>query len=35
MAWADGQTEGLILHTYDRRLGAAAEREGFRVIPSP
>jgi len=35
VAWADGHPEGLVLHTYDRRLGTAAEREGFRVIPSP
>ncbi len=35
LAWADGAPEGLIVHTFDRRLAAAAEREGFRVIPSP
>jgi len=35
MAWADGQPEGLVLHTFDRRLALAAEREGFRVVPTP
>ena len=35
LAWADGHPEGLVLHTFDRRLGEAAEREGFRVIPAP
>jgi len=35
LAWADGAPSGLILHTFDRRLALAAEREGFRVIPTP
>jgi hypothetical protein len=34
LAWADGHPEDLVLHTFDRRLGEAAEREGFRVIPT-
>lgn len=33
LAWADGPPAGLILHTFDRRLGLAAEREGFRAVP--
>lgn len=33
LAWADGQPGGLVLHTFDERLAAAASREGFRVIP--
>lgn len=33
LAWAAGRPEGCVLHTLDRRLGQAAEREGFRVIP--
>ncbi len=35
LAWADGHTEGLVLHTFDRRLALAGEREGFRVVPAP
>jgi predicted nucleic acid-binding protein len=35
IAWADGQPGGLVLHAFDRRLGLAAEREGFRVAPAP
>jgi predicted nucleic acid-binding protein len=35
LAWADGAPNGLVLHTFDRRLALAAEREGFRVIPTP
>ncbi|MGH7894262.1 MAG: PIN domain-containing protein [Candidatus Binatia bacterium] len=35
LAWADGSPTGLVLHTFDRRLGLAAEREGFRVVPEP
>jgi hypothetical protein len=35
LAWSDGRPEGAILHTFDRRLAAAASREGFRVIPEP
>jgi predicted nucleic acid-binding protein len=33
VAWADGTPHGLILHTFDRRLGLAAAREGFRILP--
>ena len=33
LAWADGAPNGLVLHTFDRRLAVAAQREGFRVIP--
>jgi hypothetical protein len=33
LAWADGPPAGLTLHTFDRRLGLAAAREGFRVVP--
>ena len=32
LTWADGHPQGLTLHTYDRRLALAAERERFRVI---
>jgi uncharacterized protein len=35
LAWADGAPAGHVLHTFDRRLALAAEREGFRVVPSP
>jgi predicted nucleic acid-binding protein len=35
LAWADGQPGGLVLHTLDRRLALAAEREGFLVLPPP
>jgi len=35
LAWADGHPEGLVLHTFDRRLAETAEREGFHVIPAP
>ncbi len=31
LAWADGDTEGSILHTFDRRLAVAAGREGFQT----
>lgn len=34
LVWADGVPNGLVLHTYDRRLAAAAEREGFAVRPT-
>jgi predicted nucleic acid-binding protein len=34
LVWADGAPAGLILHTFDRRLAAAAEREGFEVRPT-
>ena len=33
LAWADGRPTGAVFHTFDARLGQAAEREGFRVIP--
>lgn len=35
LAWAGGTPRGLALHTFDRRLALAAEREGFRVVPEP
>jgi hypothetical protein len=35
LAWADGAPGGRVLHTFDRRLAAAAQREGFRVVPAP
>jgi hypothetical protein len=31
LAWSDGPPSGLVLHTLDRRLAIAAQREGFRV----
>ena len=31
LAWADGDTEGSILHTFDRQLAVAAGREGFQA----
>lgn len=33
--WAGGHPAGRIVHTLDDRLGEAARREGFRVIPTP
>jgi len=33
--WAAGRPTGRVLHTFDARLGHAARREGFRVIPEP
>jgi hypothetical protein len=33
VAWADGSAAALVVHTFDRRLALAAEREGFRVNP--
>ena len=33
LAWASDQPSGQILHSLESRLGQAAEREGFRVIP--
>ena len=33
MHWADGHPRGRILHTFDRRLAQAAQREGF-LVPS-
>jgi predicted nucleic acid-binding protein len=35
LLWARGQPSGKTFHTLDDRLGAAAAREGFRVVPSP
>ena len=35
LSWADGHPEDLVMHTLDRRLGAAAEREGFHVVRAP
>jgi predicted nucleic acid-binding protein len=35
LAWTDGAPSNQVLHTLDRRLGLAAQREGFRVIPDP
>jgi predicted nucleic acid-binding protein len=32
LAWADGSARGLLVHTLDRRLALAAEREGFTVV---
>ena len=32
LAWADGSARGLVVHTLDRRLALAAEREGFAVV---
>jgi hypothetical protein len=34
LVWADGAPAGLVLHTLDRRLAMAAEREGFEVRPT-
>jgi predicted nucleic acid-binding protein len=33
LAWAAGNPRERVLHSFDRRLGLAAEREGFRVVP--
>jgi predicted nucleic acid-binding protein len=33
LAWADGRPAGHVLQTLDRKLGLAAEREGFIVTP--
>ena len=33
--WAEGAPEGAVVHTFDHRLGRAALREGFTVIPRP
>jgi hypothetical protein len=35
LVWSDGPPEAAVLHTFDQRLGGAAEREGFRVMPAP
>jgi hypothetical protein len=34
LVWADGEPAGLVLHTFDRRLATAAQREGFEVHPA-
>ena len=34
LGWADGRPQGQVFVTLDRRLGQAAEREGFRIIPA-
>ena len=34
LVWADGVPGGSVLHTHDRRLATAAEREGFEVRPA-
>jgi hypothetical protein len=34
LVWADGVPSGSVLHTHDRRLATAAEREGFEVRPA-
>lgn len=34
LVWADGSPAGKLLHTFDRRLATAAEREGFDVQPA-
>lgn len=33
--WALGRPNGRVFHTFDARLGAAARREGFEVVPEP
>jgi predicted nucleic acid-binding protein len=33
--WADDAPSRCIVHTFDRRLALAAQREGFRVVPAP
>lgn len=35
LEWVEGNPTGRILHTLDRRLGIAARREGFLVLPDP
>lgn len=35
LAWAEGQPAGRVLHTFDRRLALAAQREGFVAVPPP
>ena len=35
LLWAEGNPEGATIHTFDKRLGMAALREGFRVVPAP
>ncbi len=33
LAWANDRPNGHVLHTFDTKLGRAAEAEGFRVVP--
>lgn len=33
--WALGRPNERVFHTFDARLGAAARREGFEVVPEP
>ncbi len=35
LVWTEGAPAGAVVHTLDARLGLAARREGFRVVPSP
>lgn len=35
LLWVEGNPAGSVIHTFDERLGLAALREGFRVVPSP
>lgn len=35
LLWAEGAPSGALIHTFDQRLGLAALREGFRVLPDP
>lgn len=35
LAWCSGSPAGCVVHTFDDRLGRAAEREGFDVVPRP
>lgn len=35
LEWAGGRPFQRVFHTFDDRLGLAARREGFRVIPDP
>lgn len=35
LLWAEGNPDGNVFHTLDKRLGLAALREGFRVVPDP
>ena len=35
LQWAGADPGGRVLHTFDPRLGIAAAREGFSVVPAP
>ncbi|MSP61850.1 MAG: hypothetical protein EXR72_16250 [Myxococcales bacterium] len=35
LAWSAGDAPSGVLHTFDGRLGLAARREGFHVLPAP